>query len=50
MEEYSSLSDSMQKFLEAQMPLLTVDGSILPDGVGLYEYDAGKIRILGNEG
>lgn len=41
--EYSSLSDSMQKFLELQMPLLTVDGSILPDGVGLYEYDADKL-------
>lgn len=41
--EYSSLSDSMQKFLKAQMPLLTVDRSILPDGVGLYEYDAGEL-------
>lgn len=41
--EYSSLSDSMQEFLKAQMPLLTVDRSILPDGVGLYEYDTGEL-------
>lgn len=41
--EFSSLSDSMQKFLKAQMPLWTVGGSILPDGVGLYEYDAGEL-------
>ena len=37
--EYDSLTNEMQSFLEAQMPILTVDGSVLPDGVGLYRYD-----------
>lgn len=44
--EYDSLSESMRAFLEAQMPLLTVDGSILPDGIGLYEYDGGELFVL----
>ena len=37
--EYDSLTNEMQSFLEAQMPILTADGSVLPDGVGLYTYD-----------
>lgn len=41
--EYNSLSNSMQEFLEDQMPLLTADRSVLPDGVGLYEYEHGKL-------
>lgn len=41
--EYDSLSNSMQEFLNVQMPLWTVDGSVLPDGVGLYEYKSGKL-------
>ena len=44
--EYDSLSESMRAFLEAQMPLLTVDGSIMPDGIGLYEYDGGELFVL----
>ncbi len=44
--EYNSLSKSMQVYLEAQMPLLTVDGSILPDGLGLYEYDGSELFAL----
>ena len=29
----------MQEFLDVQMPILTADGNVLPDGVGLYQYD-----------
>lgn len=41
--EYRNLSNSMQKFLDEQMPLWTVDGSVLPDGIGLYQYEEGKL-------
>ena len=41
--EYSSLSKDMQAFLDSQMPLLTNDGSVLPEGTGLYEYDGGGL-------
>lgn len=41
--EYDSLPDGMQRFLEDQIPLWTVDGSILPDGMGLYEYEGEKL-------
>ena len=36
--ELESVSQEMQEFLSAQMPLWTADGSVLPEGVGLYEY------------
>jgi hypothetical protein len=41
--EYSSLSKSMQEFLDSQMPILTNDGSVLPEGTGLYEYEGGGL-------
>ena len=41
--EYSSLSKSMQEFLDSQMPILTNDGSVLPKGTGLYEYEGGGL-------
>ena len=41
--EYSSLSKDMQAFLDSQMPLLTNDGSVLPVGTGLYEYEGGGL-------
>ena len=41
--EYSSLSKDMQSFLDSQMPLLTNDGSVLPEGTGLYEYEGGGL-------
>ena len=41
--EYSSLSKDMQAFLDSQMPLLTNDGSVLPEGTGLYEYEGGGL-------
>ena len=41
--EYSSLSKDMQAFLYSQMPLLTNDGSVLPEGTGLYEYEGGGL-------
>lgn len=41
--DYDSLSNEMQEFLKEQMPLLTADGTLLPDGVGLYKYDSGKL-------
>ena len=41
--EYSSLSKSMQEFLDNQMPILTNDGSVLPEGTGLYEYEGGGL-------
>ena len=37
--EYGSLANSMQEFLDVQMPILTADGNVLTDGVGLYQYD-----------
>ena len=33
----------MQIFLETQMPILTNDGSVLPEGIGLYEYEDGSL-------
>lgn len=49
--EYGSLANSMQEFLDVQMPILTADGNVLPDGVGLYQYDGETLlafpRILG---
>ncbi len=44
--EYSSLTEEMRGFLEAQMPILTVDGSVLPDGVELYEYEGEELFVL----
>ena len=41
--EYSSLSKDMQAFLDSHMPLLTNDGSVLPEGTGLYEYEGGGL-------
>ena len=41
--EYSSLSNSMQEFLSIQMPIWTVDESVLPDGVSLYQYKDGEL-------
>ena len=41
--EYSSLSKDMQAFLDSQMPLLTNDGSVLPEGTGLYDYEGGGL-------
>ena len=41
--EYSNLSKDMQIFLETQMPILTNDGSVLPEGIGLYEYEDGSL-------
>lgn len=32
------ISAEMREFLEVQMPVWTVDGSVLPDGIRLYEY------------
>lgn len=37
--EYSNLSKDMQAFLDSQMPILTNDGNVLPEGTGLYEYE-----------
>lgn len=44
--EYSSLSKSMQEFLDSQMPILTNDGSVLPEGTGLYEYEVVCLHFL----
>lgn len=44
--EYSGLTEEMRGFLEAQMPILTVDGSVLPDGVELYEYEGEELFVL----
>lgn len=41
--EYSDISNEMQAFLDAQMPLLTTDGSVFPEGTGLYEYEGGSL-------
>lgn len=41
--ELGSLSVGMRSFLEDQMPILTADGSVLPDGVGLYRYEGGGL-------
>ena len=36
--EFSELPHDLQVFLNDQMPLWTKDGSVLPEGVRLYEY------------
>lgn len=40
---FDSLDPGMQGFLNEQMPILTTDGSVLPKGAGLYEYDGGGL-------
>lgn len=40
---YESLPGPMRDFLDAQMSILTADGSVLPEGTGLYEYEGGKL-------
>lgn len=40
---YESLSDSMRKFLDAQMPVMAADESVWPDGMGLYHYEGGRL-------
>lgn len=41
--ENDNLSKDMQAFLDSQMPILTNDGSVLPEGTGLYEYEDGGL-------
>ena len=40
-----SLDPGMQRFLKEQMPILTTDGSVLPEGAALYEYDGGLLAF-----
>ena len=44
--DFQSLSPEMQKFFEDQIPLWTKDGSTLPDGMSLYEYENGELMAL----
>ena len=44
--EYGELAEDLQYFLDAQMPILTVDGTVLPDGTGLYEYEGDGLFAL----
>ena len=44
--ELSNLSHEMQEFLAAQMPLWTRDGSVLPEGVRLYEYRDAELLVF----
>ena len=37
--ELEELPDAMRRFLTAQLPLLTADGAVLPDGIRLCTYD-----------
>lgn len=32
--------------MDAQMPIWTVDKSVMPDGVGLYQYESDKLFAL----
>lgn len=41
--ELDSLSESMQDFLSEQLSLLTTNGSVLSDEIGLYQYDGGEL-------
>ena len=41
--EPDSLPGETRDFLASQMPVLTADGSVLPDGVGLYRYEGGGL-------
>lgn len=41
--EYADLSNAMQEFLNIQMPIWTVDGNVLPDGMGVYQYEGDKL-------
>lgn len=38
-----SLPGETRDFLATQMPVLTADGSVLPDGMGLYRYEGGGL-------
>ncbi|MGL5347502.1 MAG: DUF6619 domain-containing protein [Peptostreptococcaceae bacterium] len=40
--DFNSLTNEMKIFLQEQMPLLTVDGSVLPDGTMLFTYQDNK--------
>lgn len=44
--ELSNLSHEMREFLNAQMPLWTRDGSVLPEGVRLYEYRDAELLVF----
>ena len=41
--EPDSLTAGMRSFLNGQLPILTADGSVLPEGVGLYRYEGGGL-------
>ncbi len=41
--ELDSLPGGMRDFLNAQMPILTADGSVLPEGMGLYRCEDGGL-------
>ena len=41
--ELDSLPVGTRDFLNAQMPILTADGSVLPEGVGLYRCEDGGL-------
>lgn len=40
---FDSLSEKIQGFLNEQMPILTADGSVLSQNMGLYEYEGGRL-------
>ena len=37
--EYDSLPNDTKNFLEMQMPIWTIDGSVFPEGIHLYQYE-----------
>lgn len=41
--ELDSLPGGTRDFLNVQMPILTADGSVLPEGVGLYRCEEGGL-------
>lgn len=44
--ELDSLPGRTRDFLNAQMPILTADGSVLPEGVGLYRCEDGGLFVF----
>lgn len=46
----SDIPDSLQEFLNVQMPVWTINNAVLPEGIALCEYDDGLLSLPVNVG
>lgn len=46
----SDIPAGLQSFLNAQMPVWTIDNAVLPEGIALCEYDGGLLSLPANVG